>query len=619
MGRQKSALQGGLGSAGLGGGGDPRWGLRGHPEAQLVEQDLLLRLRLRMAAEHQMAAIGGRQMHIDHRDGGEVFDGRPWRQSGCQWSQACLEGDLQAIDEEGDKDVCLDALIALVIDGAVTQIVLELLECLLDVLAQDARIADYAADPAQAIDDLLTALEAHWPLDTDPKPTTALPFPDWEHFDQAKIEQLEPLTPGEVLRYFDGAIPTWRHAVCNGIPRRHQVAALVDAMEQARTARRGCSLRLIRAAGGEGKSTLLLQAAADLVRKGSWTALWRPDPDLGLSAADLRDLDPGRTWLIVADDAENLVSALDDAADVLGKAGRAHVHFLLAARDTDWIAAQGKTTTLANRLDVRDDIRLQGINSQDAKAIVAAWERQGDDRLRALAQVTRKKRTERLFKAVRNAGKEADDGSLFGALLNVRFSQAGLRAHLAGLMERLNGIPIEEAPSSLLDALVPVAACHAPGLPGIDERVLADLLGVPRRQVYTRVVNRLGGLSLSDHLEPAPLTMEQIKLSCAGLGVAFGGLVGTDGGSVHALARRAAAWLGERTDPDEKTLGYFKNHQRAADAIATPSPGDLEQAIAWLVAGVREAGKALADPFLRDLADLDALRFEQLHRMMVNR
>lgn len=135
------------------------------------------------------------------------------------------------------------------------------------------------------------------------------------------------------------------------------------------------------------------------------------------------------------------------------------------------------------------------MSKQDAKAIVAAWENQGEEGLKGLAKTKHNKRADVLFRAVRNATGESDDGSLFGALLHVRFSEAGLRAHLADLMRGLRDIAIQRSSSSLLDALVPVAACHAVGIPGIDERVLADLVGVPRHQVHTRVVRRLGAES----------------------------------------------------------------------------------------------------------------------------
>ncbi|WP_295881005.1 hypothetical protein [uncultured Thiohalocapsa sp.] len=43
----------------------------------------------------------------------------------------------------------------------------------LDVLAQNARIADYAANPAQAVADLLAALKARWPLDAEARESQA--------------------------------------------------------------------------------------------------------------------------------------------------------------------------------------------------------------------------------------------------------------------------------------------------------------------------------------------------------------------------------------------------------------------------------------------------------------
>ncbi|HYN76721.1 MAG TPA: metallophosphoesterase, partial [Lamprocystis sp. (in: g-proteobacteria)] len=616
-------------------------------------------------------------------------------------------------------------------------------------------------------------------------PTATNPLAEWTRIDQAYLNDLLPLSPGEVLSYFDGALPKWRHAVCAGIPRRHRVVELVRSFEKAREARAGCALQLIRAASGEGKSTLLLQAAADLVRTGHWTVLWREDADIALPVPDLSALDTGHCWLIVADDAENLVPALDRAASLLSAAGRTNVHFLLAARDVDWIAAQGSTTALADRLNIRDDLLLQGISKQDAKAIVGAWEAQGEAGLKRLAKSARNKRADLLFKAVRNARVGSDDGSLFGALLHVRFDESGLRAHLAHLMRRLRAMPIEGSTvsASLLDALLPVAACHAAEIPGIDERVLADLVGVPRGQVHTQVVNRLGaestavrsaghvltrhidvakaivveaersleidlgevwasiirqtvktsqdvqvgrtfapivhigprlakalpdllsakrghaiaaaaaraaaehrperldcvtdlgrthrnagdpeaatavfreqmesvatkvdyaenirgywyewgvceglaatertadawlqGLSLSDYLNAAPITLENVKLICAGLGVAFGKLAGRNGQDTYALARRAAAWLGERGGPDAKP--YFKDHHQAADALGTPWPTGREQAIAWLRAAVQAAGRALQDPFLKALADPDAVNFTHLDTKLQHR
>src|SRR6185312_14005495 len=52
---------------------------------------------------------------------------------------------------------------------------------------------------------------------------------------------------------------------------------------------------------------------------------------------------------------------------------------------------------------------------------------------------------------------------------------------------------------SLFDALLYVAACHGVGIPGLDERVLADLVGVPREWVQRLVVRPLGEEAAAVH------------------------------------------------------------------------------------------------------------------------
>ena len=57
---------------------------------------------------------------------------------------------------------------------------------------------------------------------------------------------------------------------------------------------------------------------------------------------------------------------------------------------------------------------------------------------------------------------------------------------------RLREERIKKSDKTLFDALVFVAACHAGGIPGIDEHVLADLVEVPRDWIQSLVVHRLG-------------------------------------------------------------------------------------------------------------------------------
>src|SRR6516225_6318886 len=59
--------------------GDYRSWPGGQGELELVEQQYEFGFRLSVAGEQQFAAIGGRQVEVDHLHGGELLDGAPWR------------------------------------------------------------------------------------------------------------------------------------------------------------------------------------------------------------------------------------------------------------------------------------------------------------------------------------------------------------------------------------------------------------------------------------------------------------------------------------------------------------------------------------------------------------
>lgn len=324
-------------------------------------------------------------------------------------------------------------------------------------------------------------------------PSVVSPLAGWDLVDAAYLGALPPLRPEEVVRYFDGATPTWRHATCADIPSRAAVTEIGRRLAEARSSNAACSLQLIRAAGGEGKTTLLLQSAAAAAKDGGWNVLWRTTPRVGLPPEHVRTLNPTKHWLIVADDAENLIHDLSEASRLLHEAGRAHVHFLLASRDTDWRHFHGDRQSWGTRLNKHPDMLLHELRADDAKMLVEAWQKYGDDGLRKLASVPNTdQQVTALLDAVHGAAAARDEGSFFGGLLAVRFGPDGLRNHVVTLLTRLKGTQIENSTRNLFDALLYVAACHGVGIPGIDETVLANLLGVERDWVKTLVVNPLG-------------------------------------------------------------------------------------------------------------------------------
>ena len=138
-------------------------------------------------------------------------------------------------------------------------------------------------------------------------------------------------------------------------------------------------LQLIRAAGGDGKSTILLQIAAEAARSSDWDVLWRPRQELGLLPEALAALDPDRQWLIVADDAETLGQDVWESAIRLNNSGRSNFTFLLATRDADWRARELDLKAWEKRLNQLPDVELGALSLPDAEKIVDAWAAQGKD------------------------------------------------------------------------------------------------------------------------------------------------------------------------------------------------------------------------------------------------
>lgn len=613
----------------------------------------------------------------------------------------------------------------------------------------------------------------------------ASPMPGWELVTSAFLGGLPKLDSAEAVRYFDGASPSWRHAVSDAIPRRNVLnritagwAGLPDGQ---------CSLQLIRAAGGEGKSTLLMQAAVAAINQNDCGVLFRPSPQTGLSPDVVTALDETKQWLIVIDDADNVVESIYQCLSALHRARRANVDFLVAARDADWNGARGDSRPWGQLCARLPDVVLRGIESDvDARAIVDAWAAFGDEGLRGLVKYgTLDEMTAALRRSVCASPSDRNDGSLLGGLLDVRFSPQALRDHVRELLTRLGGQTIRRSPHTLQDALVYVAACHSAGISGINANVLADLLKVPREWLNSLVIRPLGdeaagavsgdhvftrhrkvadavlaeaelnlgidlgevwasiirqtvktgmstqvgqthgatlhigpdlemrlpsaipemrrrdiaiaaaksaaenmtdwlgcvvdlgktyrnakmpkeaaeafrrglnhskreqdflevvrgywyewgvcegrriddardpfadawlqSLSLSDHLNPAPITLNRVKFSCSGLGVAFGKLAEARHDCPFAHARRAAAWLGRRSTSDSRAIGYFDNYDRQSDKLGTPMPRNLSEALDWLRNGATAAGLRLADARLVGLADPTKLSFEHLRTVL---
>lgn len=121
--------------------------------------------------------------------------------------------------------------------------------------------------------------------------------------------------------------------------------------------------------------------------------------------------------------------------------------------------------------------------------------------------------------------------------------------------------------------------------------------------------------SLSDSLRPN-VTLENAKLSCAGLGVAFERLVSGEADGAFAKGRRAATEIGWQTNPDQKTSGYFSRYERELNSLGVPTSADNDNALAWLSAAALAAWQKLEDPALRNLQSDGRLTFKKLREIL---
>jgi hypothetical protein len=330
----------------------------------------------------------------------------------------------------------------------------------------------------------------------------------------------------------------------------------------------------LRAAGGEGKSTALLQAAVHAAREGGWAVLLRQSSDVRLNPELIDQLSPDQRWLIVADDAEGLVEDVWKAAEKLNQSGSRHVMFLLAARDTDWRNAKGDKKPWATRLGKRDDLVLGKLSAEDAGRVVDAWSALGDDGLRALKNVDgRDAKISRLLKSASSGAARTGEGSFFGGLLDTRFGAEGLVGHMTILLESLKAAPIDGGNKSLYDALVYIANAHAVRkMPGIDNKVLAALCGVARHRVSTAIINPLGreigaaqshGFALTRH----PRVADAIVIAANNMG--------TDLGQVWSAM--VATTVTMCTNPGDTSPQYFNYMMHCAGKLMKDLPQPILQ------------------------------------------
>ncbi len=319
----------------------------------------------------------------------------------------------------------------------------------------------------------------------------AKPVPKgWSISKSSELAQhLVPIDEDAAVRFFNGAAPSWATALSTSIPRRNIVAALTARFQDAETVTRPIVTVLL-AAGCEGKTTALLQAAHQVVQnKPEWHILRRGDDAEPLQPAEILPLlSKEHRWLVVIDEADRVAKSVVELLPRLPSQLQGRVHFLLACRDSDWLGSHANELKWSSVCDFQQK-RLAGLGMADAEAVVAAWACFGKLGLGDLANVPENKRAALLDK---KAHEEAmtNQGAFFGALLAVRHG-SDLPNHARLMLERLS---LRQIPggSTLRQALGFIAAMHSEGLEFLSRPVLAQALACPLARLHREVLVPLG-------------------------------------------------------------------------------------------------------------------------------
>ena len=279
-----------------------------------------------------------------------------------------------------------------------------------------------------------------------------------------------------MISYFDGSLPTWPLILARGMNARRIVERVVGRLRAVHDNPPKPTVVLLTGAGGEGKSTAILQIAATLVAEEDqqWTCLHRYSTAATLPENLFERLPAiaGHVWIVLIDDADNVGTSILSSLSRLGP--RTDVHFLLASRDAEWQLKRLVPGMWQPVADFHPE-SLIGVDDEDARRIVAGWRAWGDEAMGLLHGQSEERAAVALAGHAREFAARPAEGALLGALLITRQGE-DMRTHVRTLVNGLSRRRVLNA-FSLLDIYAMVAAMHAENLLYLSRWVLARGIG----------------------------------------------------------------------------------------------------------------------------------------------
>lgn len=358
------------------------------------------------------------------------------------------------------------------------------------------------------------------------------------------------------LSFFDGRPPRWSDAVSNYIPQRKIVHTITeDIVNAMRSTDNG--LFFITGPGGEGKSTALRQTCCFLLRRiSNLQIFFRNDDEQNQlpTIEAINSIPSGSLVIFAADEASNIIPSLDIVRSIRSsRSQNIKIHFLIAARDTDWHANRGRERPWSAPGEYRE-YKLQGLTLDDAKMIVGAWSQHGSSGLQELYGIDPAEASERLYNASVREEQEGE-GAFLGAMLTVRYGSE-LKKHIANVLHKLSKLAATTN-RTLLDAFAVIVAFDRIKTPILRKEVLSDYLGCRTSELRKNVIIPLGdeamvtvgdGRFLTRHRAIANATYELLETEFT-----------TDFGDIYVNCVRSALALDARSTyvPDFNIWRYL--------------------------------------------------------------
>lgn len=312
----------------------------------------------------------------------------------------------------------------------------------------------------------------------------------WRIISKEFLEKEKETTVDEenILKFFDGKEPSYAELLSQKIPIREIAVKTKEEFEKAQK-ENIMKCKIIIGAGGEGKTTVMLQTVLCLVEQSGFQGIVMRQPESDtLHENIIREVTQEGSWIIAVDHGQVMIDNIHNLIMEFNNVGKANVHFLICMRDIDWSNCNTQHFKWES-LPGYSREKICGISERDAEIFIHAWTEFGDRGLGKLKGLDREAAKMRLLAAsCSEEQKDPEEGALLGAMLLTRYGDE-LQNHVRKILQRLMKIKLYN--ETLLDAFAFIVAMHSEKMDILSKDILAEYYGCRGSEVKRYILGPL--------------------------------------------------------------------------------------------------------------------------------